>query len=157
MKRNAGFTLIELIVVIVILGILAVTAAPKFMNMQGEARISTINGMKASVQSSANLVYSKAIIKGIEKTAAGIGVSVPLDSTASTTNVVTTNYGYPTADDAGIKAAVDLSSDWTTSSASGTYYFYPATGSGSSTTCAVTYVAANATTPPTISTVTTGC
>ena len=38
MKRNAGFTLIELVIVIVILGILAVTAAPKFLNLQGDAR-----------------------------------------------------------------------------------------------------------------------
>ena len=156
MKRSAGFTLIELIIVIVILGILAVTAAPKFMNMQGEARISTINGMKASVQSAANMVYSKAIIKGIEKTASGTGVSVPLDSVTNTTNVVTTNYGYPTANDTGIKVVVDFnSSDWTTSSASSTYYFYPSTGG--STTCAVTYVAATSTATPTISTVTTGC
>ncbi|MGL4204867.1 MAG: type IV pilin protein, partial [Aeromonadaceae bacterium] len=35
MKRSAGFTLIELVIVIVILGILAVTAAPKFLNLQG--------------------------------------------------------------------------------------------------------------------------
>ncbi len=35
MSKQKGFTLIELVVVIVILGILAVTAAPKFMNLQG--------------------------------------------------------------------------------------------------------------------------
>jgi len=157
MKRSAGFTLIELIIVIVILGILAVTAAPKFMNMQGEARISTINGMKASVQSAANMVYSKAIIKGIEKYPAGASASVPLDSATNTTNVVTTNYGYPTSNDTGIKVVVDFnSSDWTaTSNASSTYYFYPSTGG--STTCAVTYVAATSTATPTISTVTSGC
>ena len=41
MKRSAGFTLIELVIVIVILGILAVTAAPKFLNLQSDARAST--------------------------------------------------------------------------------------------------------------------
>ena len=50
MKRSAGFTLIELIIVIVILGILAVTAAPKFINLQGDARTSTVNGLKGAVQ-----------------------------------------------------------------------------------------------------------
>ncbi|MGL4750761.1 MAG: type II secretion system protein, partial [Shewanella sp.] len=38
MKRQQGFTLIELVVVIIILGILAVTAAPKFINLQSDAR-----------------------------------------------------------------------------------------------------------------------
>ena len=38
MKRQGGFTLIELVVVIVILGILAVTAAPRFLNLQDDAR-----------------------------------------------------------------------------------------------------------------------
>ncbi|WP_219592386.1 prepilin-type N-terminal cleavage/methylation domain-containing protein, partial [Aeromonas salmonicida] len=37
MKKQAGFTLIELVIVIIILGILAVTAAPKFLNLQGDA------------------------------------------------------------------------------------------------------------------------
>ncbi|MGL4893853.1 MAG: type II secretion system protein, partial [Shewanella sp.] len=45
MKKQQGFTLIELVVVIIILGILAVTAAPKFINLQGDARVSALNGL----------------------------------------------------------------------------------------------------------------
>ena len=51
MKKQAGFTLIELVIVIIILGILAVTAAPKFLNLQDDARKSAAaDGVKASLQ-----------------------------------------------------------------------------------------------------------
>ncbi|BDY06740.1 type II secretion system protein [Ferrimonas sp. YFM] len=66
MKRQSGFTLIELVVVIIVLGILAVTAAPKFINLQNDARKATLDGMKASVQGANSLVYAKAAIEGKE-------------------------------------------------------------------------------------------
>lgn len=50
MKHQAGFTLIELVVVIVILGILAIAAAPKFLNMQGDARESALKGLEAAIK-----------------------------------------------------------------------------------------------------------
>lgn len=66
MRKKTGFTLIELVVVIVILGILAVTAAPKFLNLQGDARVSTLKGLKAAIQSADAQVYAKAAIQGVE-------------------------------------------------------------------------------------------
>ena len=48
MKRQSAFTLIELVVVIVILGILALTAAPKFMELQSDARISALKGLEGA-------------------------------------------------------------------------------------------------------------
>ncbi len=62
-----GFTLIELVVVIIILGILVVVAAPKFINLQSDAKISTVQGVKAAIQSSLDLAYSRAAIDGVEK------------------------------------------------------------------------------------------
>ena len=50
MKRQGGFTLIELVVVIVILGILAVTAAPRFLNLQDDARDSALEGLKGAIE-----------------------------------------------------------------------------------------------------------
>ncbi|QBF83333.1 type II secretion system protein [Shewanella maritima] len=71
MRTQQGFTLIELVVVIIILGILAVVAAPKFINLQGDARLSTLKGMKAAIQSANSLVYSKASLAGEEKKQSG--------------------------------------------------------------------------------------
>ncbi|HIF9173760.1 prepilin-type N-terminal cleavage/methylation domain-containing protein [Photobacterium damselae subsp. damselae] len=61
-KINRGFTLIELVVVIVVLGILAVTAAPKFLNLQKDARISTLKATKGALETAIQLVKAKAEI-----------------------------------------------------------------------------------------------
>nr|WP_320125157.1 type II secretion system protein [uncultured Shewanella sp.] len=87
MKRQQGFTLIELVVVIIILGILAVTAAPKFINLQSDARKSTVEGVKAALQGANTLIYSKAALAGKEKAAAQtVTIATGVD--------VTTDYGY---------------------------------------------------------------
>ena len=65
MKKN-GFTLIELVVVIVILGILAVVAAPKFMNLQVDARNAALKGLEGALKSALGVGYSKLAIAGLE-------------------------------------------------------------------------------------------
>ncbi|GAA04928.1 type II secretion system protein [Photobacterium leiognathi] len=102
MKRQGGFTLIELVVVIVILGILAVTAAPKFMNLQNDARKASLEGLKGSIQGAAGIVYGKAAIEGVESVSSGKSVNgIPLA------------FGYPTATSAALGAAVNgLDTDW---------------------------------------------
>ncbi|EJG0975219.1 MULTISPECIES: type II secretion system protein [Vibrio] len=106
MKRQGGFTLIELVVVIVILGILAVTAAPRFLNLQDDARKAVNQGLKGAMDGAAGIVYGKAAVEGKEtKTAADTKVED-----------ITIYLGYPTANEAGIgKAVQGLSdtNDWT--------------------------------------------
>ena len=165
MKRSAGFTLIELIIVIVILGILAVTAAPKFMNMQGDARKSVLNGMSASIKTAANLVYSKAIIAGVEKQARQVLAIQGV--TGDSTDIA---FGYPTAADTGILEVLDAktsatgaNAEWGRGALNGNYIMWPtgvATNAATAITaaCYIQYTpATSATVPPVYTVEATGC
>jgi len=63
LKSSKGFTLIEIIAVLVILGILAAVAVPKYVDMQGEAKKAAAKGQIAEMKSSANLAYANLYLK----------------------------------------------------------------------------------------------
>jgi len=64
-KKSKGFTLIELIIVIIILGILAVTAAPKFIDIQGDAKKSVRTALVGAIKSALVIGNAKAAISGV--------------------------------------------------------------------------------------------
>jgi MSHA pilin protein MshA len=63
-QGQKGFTMIELIVVIVILGILAATALPKFIDMKGDAETSAVAGVAGAAGSAMTLNYAGCSVKG---------------------------------------------------------------------------------------------
>jgi MSHA pilin protein MshA len=133
MRNEKGFTLIELVVVIVILGILAAVAVPKFVDMQIDARKSSLKGLLGTVKSASSLAHAQALVQG----QTGATGSVTMEGSA-----VALDFGYPDLD--GIAAAVNIDG-FTYVAATG---IFTLTGG---TNCTVTYEAAeDATTPPVI-------
>lgn len=98
-KQQAGFTLIELVMVIVILGILAAFALPKFADLTGDAREASINGLAGALKSAASIARAQQLVDQ-----GALGDTVSLDGSS-----ITMVSGYPTADAAGIGIAASVS------------------------------------------------
>ena len=100
MLKN-GFTLIELIVVICILGILSIVAVPKFIDTSNDALLAQLDSMEANIQSATYRVYAKAVLQ--DKLSGSKSVIVDGDS-------VLTHSGYPIGDwDTALRHVLDLS------------------------------------------------
>jgi MSHA pilin protein MshA len=127
---QAGFTLIELIVVIVILGILAATAIPKFSDLGGDARLAKMQAAQAAIKSASAIYHAQWLAQGS-------------NATTLTLNGVNGNAtGYPVAAAGGMDVAAGLT---------GGDYVYTAgvvtpDSVAARASCSVTYVEASGTT-----------
>lgn len=153
LNNQKGFTLIELVVVIVILGILAATAAPKFINLQGDARVSVMEGVLGSVNSAVSLAQSKALIEGQTAATGEIQIGGTFYALVN---------GFPASENAGsgagttgnglgINGLIELESDSEITVTSASPAVFQHTGAAIDANCQFTYAnAVNSETRPVI-------
>jgi MSHA pilin protein MshA len=139
-----GFTLIELVVVIIILGILAAFAVPRFMGLDQEARIASVNSLVGTLRSAAAMAHGVWLAQG----APGAG-PIQIDN-----QPITFTNGYPNAASIGSLLAAGTI---TTTAQAGTFVSngagnFQLNGAPTPATCAVNYTAAAANNEPTIAT-----
>lgn len=136
MKGNAkGFTLIELVIVIVILGILAAVAVPKFANLQTDAKKAAVKGLGGAVRAAADITRAKWLVND-NGTATTITINgEDIDVYSASDNL----SGYPKPTASGIGNALDYDTDkYEAAAGTGNSFEFNYTGN-TATDCGVIY------------------
>lgn len=138
-EKQRGFTLIELVVVIALLGILAAFAIPRFASLEKEARSAVTQGLSGSVRSAAAMAH-------------GLNLATGLTTVKMEGNDIVTVNGYPDAETIALTLADSTGFSVSNDGTKATFL-----KTGTTADCMVEYTEAGATTPPTILATTTGC
>ncbi|MEW5771279.1 MAG: prepilin-type N-terminal cleavage/methylation domain-containing protein [Pseudomonadota bacterium] len=99
-KRSTGFTLIELILVLVVLGLVAAVALPRFYDLEADARAAKVDGLVEAVRTAASDAHKAAVSGGQDKAAAA---TLMLGKAT-----VELAHGYPAGNAAGILRAARI-------------------------------------------------
>lgn len=140
MKKQQGFTLIELVVVIVILGLLAATALPRFINATDKARTASVQGVAGGLRSAISLARSQYVLNG-DKTATSVVMDGQTVTVLAEGSPADGHGGRPDSTANGISVAMPDPDNFTVTHTATVATYQPT--SGGSTSCQVTYTPAN--------------
>jgi|26BtaG_2_1085354.scaffolds.fasta_scaffold51797_2 MSHA pilin protein MshA len=157
-RKEKGFTLIELVMVIVILGILAAFALPRFADLGGDARTSVLQGAAGAMKSASAIAHSAQLAKSL-----GANVAVTVEGAS-----VDMVNGYPAATATGVVRAANIDAYDSTGTGTGDFKYTTTTGTPNTIalvptsysgtgTCQVVYSESDGTAPSSVVVTDTGC